>query len=40
MESGSEHELEALPIVDGVFLAVSHGDVRFGEIEFSAGEMA
>ena len=39
MASGSQHELEALPIVDCVFLAVSHGGVRFGEMEFRAGEI-
>jgi len=39
METGSQHELEALPIVDAVFLAVAHGGLKFGEIEFRAGEM-
>jgi anti-sigma factor ChrR (cupin superfamily) len=36
MECGSRHELEALPIVDCVFLVVAHGGVRFGDIEFRA----
>jgi anti-sigma factor ChrR (cupin superfamily) len=34
METGSRHELLALPIVDCVFLVVLYGGVRFGEMEF------
>ena len=34
MAGGSRHELNALPVIDCVFVVVAHGGVRFGEIEF------
>jgi anti-sigma factor ChrR (cupin superfamily) len=34
MAKGSRHALNALPIIDCVFVVVAHGGVRFGDVEF------
>jgi hypothetical protein len=40
MASGTSHELDALPIVDCVFVIVAYGGFRFGELEFRPEMMA